>query len=57
MQQQAVAPEPLDLVLDGGVGDAEFLRDLAVGGAGEDPKEERAQESGLLEPVAGGEGL
>jgi hypothetical protein len=57
MQQQAVAPEPLDLVPDAGVGDAEFLRDLAVGGASQDPKEERVQESGPLEPVARGKGL
>jgi hypothetical protein len=57
VEQQAVTPEPLDLVLDGGVGDVEFLSDLAVGGAGENPKEEGAEEPGVPEPIAGREGL
>ena len=51
------AAEPLDLVLDRGVGDAELLGNLAVAGAGEDAPEERGQQPGASEPVAGRERL
>ncbi len=57
VEQQAVAPEALDLALDGGVGEAELAGDLAVGGAGEGAEEQGPEQLRALEPVAGGEGL
>jgi hypothetical protein len=57
VEEKTVAPEAFRLALEGGVRDAEFARDLAQSRAGEQAKEERAQQVGPLEPVGGGEGL
>jgi hypothetical protein len=57
VEEEAVASEPLDLALDGGVRDAELLGDLAQAAAAADAEEELAVEIRALEPVVGGEGL
>jgi hypothetical protein len=57
VQQQAVAAEPLRLALKCAGGHVEFAGDLAQARAGEQAREERAQQVGALEPVAGREGL
>ena len=57
VEEQAVASESLDLTLDGGVGDAELLGDLAQAAAAADAEEELAVQVGPFEPVVGGEAL
>ncbi len=57
MKQQAVATQPLDLALHGGVGDTELLRDLAKATAGASPEEEGPKQVAVPEPVGQREGL
>jgi hypothetical protein len=57
VEEQAVAAQALDQALDGGMGHPELECDLAQAGAGEDAVVGGLQQLGVLEPVAGGEGL
>jgi hypothetical protein len=57
VEEEAVASETLDLVLDGGGGDRELAGDLAVCGAGQGPEEQGGEEVGSFEPVGDVKGL
>src|SRR5262245_13998299 len=57
MEQQALACDAGGVAGDGLGRDGELAGDLAEGGATQEPVEDREQELGLLEPVAGAEGL
>ena len=57
MEEHAVSSQARDLALDGGVGDAELVGDLAESAAGAGAEEERAEEIRAAEPVGGREGL
>jgi len=57
IQQQAVAPETLDLALHGRGVNAELPGDLPERGAPEHAKQQRRLEVRAHDPVGGGEGL
>ena len=57
VQQQTVTAESLRLALQCAGSHAEFAGNLAQARAGEQAREQRAQQVGALEPVAGREGL
>ena len=57
MKQDAVATQPLDLALHGGVGDTDLLRDLAKATAGASPEEEGPKQLATSQPVGHREGL
>ena len=57
VEEEAVSPEPLGLVLDGGVGGIELAGDLAIAGATDEAPEEGPQKLGTPQPVGRGEGL
>jgi hypothetical protein len=55
--EETVAPEALALALQAAVGEAYLAGDLAPGRAADEAMEERPEETGVLEPVSGGERL
>ncbi len=57
VEEQAVAAQALELVLDGGVGDLELLSHLAQALAATGAQEERLQEIALPQPVVGAKRL
>jgi hypothetical protein len=57
VKEQAVAAETLRVALQGGVGGAELVSDLAQGRAAEEAPEEGDQEVAAAEPIGRGKGL
>lgn len=57
MEQKAVPAESIDQTLNGGVGDIELARDLAMARAGNLGTEDGFEEVGAPQPIGGGEGL
>jgi hypothetical protein len=57
MKEQTVSAEPLCLVLDRAVGDAELAADLSQAGAADEAMKEGFEQIRVSQPVVGGEGL